>query len=297
MQILDAPVPQVVDSAMDFFRRLHLPVAEQVIDVPLISSSFCHSREVLREPQMRNSWWTCRSSTLSSCSSTILFRRLVLLVEANKVFSQDRVRWASRSMTGFSGGLQGFLPRQSALQRTAEQITDTPVLGGVRHSFPPDLHPSALPVLLGEPVHVFFRTFPQIKKRRPDLRTLGRSCPRTPAHARRQLMLCPWCLRRRRRRRRRRTMPMCQTPLSGSSSAAAVAGPITGTDAPMRLAGSHRLVSRWCGLAGEGRTTGTRKRRSVRMPSLRCLLVDARGRVRGYWHPLTPSWVPMLEAL
>ena len=52
VQILDAPVPQVVDSAMEFFRDLDLPVAEQVIDVPIISSSSCSSRAVLREPQM-----------------------------------------------------------------------------------------------------------------------------------------------------------------------------------------------------------------------------------------------------
>ena len=52
VQILDAPVPQVVDSAMDFFRRLDLPVAEQVIDVLMFSSSSCSSRAVLREPQM-----------------------------------------------------------------------------------------------------------------------------------------------------------------------------------------------------------------------------------------------------
>ena len=52
VQILDAPVPQVVDSAMDFFRRLDLPVAELVIDVPMISSSSCSSRAVLQEPQM-----------------------------------------------------------------------------------------------------------------------------------------------------------------------------------------------------------------------------------------------------
>ena len=53
VQILDAPVPQMVDSAMDFFRRLDLPVAEQVIDVPMISSSSsCPSRAALSEPQV-----------------------------------------------------------------------------------------------------------------------------------------------------------------------------------------------------------------------------------------------------
>ena len=53
VQILDTPVPQMVDSAMDFFRRLDLPVAEQVIDVPFFSSfSSCPSRAALSEPQL-----------------------------------------------------------------------------------------------------------------------------------------------------------------------------------------------------------------------------------------------------
>ena len=51
VQTLDAPVPQMVDSAVDFFRLLDLPVAEQVNEVPESSSS-CPSRAVLREPQL-----------------------------------------------------------------------------------------------------------------------------------------------------------------------------------------------------------------------------------------------------
>ena len=51
-KILDAPVPQLVDSTMDFFRCLDLPFAEQVVDVPTISSSSRPSHAVLLEPQM-----------------------------------------------------------------------------------------------------------------------------------------------------------------------------------------------------------------------------------------------------
>ena len=51
VQILDALVPQAEDHALEFF-RLDLPVAEQVIDVPKISSSSCPSRAVLNEPQV-----------------------------------------------------------------------------------------------------------------------------------------------------------------------------------------------------------------------------------------------------
>ena len=53
VQTLDAPVPQMVDSVLEFFRRLDLPVAEQVIDVPMFSSpSSCPSRAALSEPQL-----------------------------------------------------------------------------------------------------------------------------------------------------------------------------------------------------------------------------------------------------
>ena len=50
VQILDLPVPQMVDTV--FFRLLELPVAEQVIEVPMVSSSSCPSRADLCEPQM-----------------------------------------------------------------------------------------------------------------------------------------------------------------------------------------------------------------------------------------------------
>ena len=51
VQILDAPVPQVEDHALEFFRRMDLPVAEQVIVVPRISCSPCPSRSPFPEPQ------------------------------------------------------------------------------------------------------------------------------------------------------------------------------------------------------------------------------------------------------
>ena len=52
VQILDAPVPQIVDNVMGALRCLDRPIAEQVIAVPKISSSSCPARAVLREPQM-----------------------------------------------------------------------------------------------------------------------------------------------------------------------------------------------------------------------------------------------------
>ena len=90
VQILDAPVPQVVDSAMDFFRRMDLPVAEQVIDVPMISSSSCSSRAVLREPQMAEQLVDVPIQH---------FVALLLQHPVDILVLLDRVRSASRSLT------------------------------------------------------------------------------------------------------------------------------------------------------------------------------------------------------
>ena len=65
---------------------------------------------------------------------------------------------------GFSGGLQGFHPRQS-LQRTVMQIADIPVPGGVHHDLLPDpgsAAPSA--VSRDELGQGAFRTFPRSEK-------------------------------------------------------------------------------------------------------------------------------------
>ena len=52
VQILDAPVAQMVDQPMDVLTRFDIPVAEQVIEVPKISCPSRPLRAVLREPQM-----------------------------------------------------------------------------------------------------------------------------------------------------------------------------------------------------------------------------------------------------
>ena len=161
-----------MDSATDFFGRLDLPVAEQLIDVPKISSSLCPSRAVLREPQMAEQLVDVPIQhivelLLNHPVPQVGFacggQQGVLSGQGSVGEQIVDVPAASR---GFSCGLQGFLPRQSTSQRTAEQIADTLVLGGVRHGFPPGLHPSALPAVLpGEPVQgFFFRTFPWVKK-------------------------------------------------------------------------------------------------------------------------------------
>ena len=51
VQILDAPVPQVVDNVMDVFRSLDSSIAEQVAQVPILSCSTCPSHSPVLEPQ------------------------------------------------------------------------------------------------------------------------------------------------------------------------------------------------------------------------------------------------------
>ena len=61
VQILDAPVPQMVDQPMDVLTRFDIPVSEQVIEVPKIS---CLSRPLFARfsgsRRWRSSWWTCQ---------------------------------------------------------------------------------------------------------------------------------------------------------------------------------------------------------------------------------------------
>ena len=53
VQTLDAPVPQMVDTVLEFFRALDKPVDEQVIAVPKISTDRVSQRLVERRlPQM-----------------------------------------------------------------------------------------------------------------------------------------------------------------------------------------------------------------------------------------------------
>ena len=52
MQILDAPVPQVADYVLDVFRALDSSIAEQVTEVPMLSSFSCPSCSPCLEPHM-----------------------------------------------------------------------------------------------------------------------------------------------------------------------------------------------------------------------------------------------------
>ena len=104
------------DSALDFFRRLDLPVAEQVIDVPMISSSSsCPSRAALSEPLMVEQLVEVPTIISFSSLQPTLF---------GKAFPGGG---------GLSSGLQGFSSGQSSTavpsferipERFVEQIVD-----------------------------------------------------------------------------------------------------------------------------------------------------------------------------
>ena len=109
-----------------------------------------------------------------------------------------------------------------------------------------------------------FRTFPQIKKKvRHNLRARGRNCLRTRAHGRRQLMTCPWCLRRRKRRRSaRRTWKWStwsSTIACGGASGSQLASNIAG-GLPLPMGPSVAMPSggrRGSSAEGQGDVLGT----------------------------------------
>ena len=93
------------------------------------------------------------------------------------------------------------------------------------------------------------RSFPQMKKVRHYLRTPGRHCLRTRARGRRQLMTCPWCLRRRRRSLSWRRL--------------------------RRLTRLLRWSSMWSATGGGGGNSGTRRRSSSAGGSLRLMALSS----------------------
>ena len=182
VQILDAPVPQMVDTVLEFFRALDLPVVEQVIAVPKISTDRVSQRLVERRlPQMvetaggstRRPSPTLRYSGLWSSTSTFQF----LVVEAPflvfLVFSQDSVQQRPPS-------------RKRISERIVEQIVD-PVSRGGLHGSSSSHSPTGDEERADEPGKGFFRTFPQNKKVRSWARTRGRNCSPSRAHPRRLL--------------------------------------------------------------------------------------------------------------
>ena len=125
VQILDVPVPQVEDHGLEFFRRMDLPVAEQVLEVHKVSSSSCPSRAVLNEPQL--------VEQLVEVPTIISYSSLLRTTE-------QHVDIPVPGLGGRYPGLQGLLSGQSSTasqvaverlsERIAEQIVDFPVSRG-----------------------------------------------------------------------------------------------------------------------------------------------------------------------
>ena len=114
VQILDLPVPQMVDNVTDTLRILDHPIAEQVIEVPKINCSPCPSRSVVPMPQS--------AEQLVEVPTIISYSSLFQQTWEQNVDIPTSVRGVTRS-------LHGFLPEQYSSQRTASQIADIPVPG------------------------------------------------------------------------------------------------------------------------------------------------------------------------
>ena len=106
LQILDAPVPQsswysssdLLTRSCPSSRLSTCPRSQKTSSSRAWSTAF---------HRLRNSWWGCRlscpllrfSSRLSSRSSTLQFRLVVMIMEVFLVFSQNKVLLLSRSLT------------------------------------------------------------------------------------------------------------------------------------------------------------------------------------------------------
>ena len=206
VQILDAPVTQMVEQLPDVMRffdftsacsRAGCRSAQRSCSMTSLCALFCATRS------WRNSWWKCqRSFPFLPCSglwsSTSTFQFLVV--------------------EGENAGLQGFLPGQGSTaqhgslelvsERIVEQFVDIPVGGGLQDFRPGQSSSSSshVPARVSLRMHLvkgFFALFPNFKKMRSWVRTRVRGCPPVSAHPH-------WRLSSR--------MRPCRTPTSGCSS-------------------------------------------------------------------------------
>ena len=118
VQILDLPVPQMVENVKDTLRILDFPIAEQVIEVPKISCSPCPSRSLVPEPQS--------AEQLVEVPTVLSPTRIALRIAEQIV---DTPVPHGRGQ----GRVQGFLPRQSS---TATLLRRNAFLSGLWSSFP-----------------------------------------------------------------------------------------------------------------------------------------------------------------
>ena len=144
VQILDIPVPQMVDQLVEVCRHLDFHIPEQVIEVPKISASSCRSRRVLVAPQ--------KAEQLVKVPTIVSYSSLQGIVEQNADipvppgrggragrFSQglDSTSFGGADLVDIpvprGGGLHGSRPRQvsiasSSHSRDADDEAFTEVL-------------------------------------------------------------------------------------------------------------------------------------------------------------------------
>ena len=102
-QILDAPVPQMVDYVAQALRLLDRPIAEQVLAVPTVSCSSCPSRSRVSEPQS--------ADQLIEVPTVLTPTRIALQI-AEQIVDTPVPR----------GRVHGSLPRQSSAMSLPESI-------------------------------------------------------------------------------------------------------------------------------------------------------------------------------
>ena len=127
VQVLEIPVPQMVEQLLEVFRRLDIEVSAQVIEVPKISQDCIRERLVdcdLRHPQM--------AEQLMEVPAVL---SLALLQYTEQIVDNPAPRGRGRR-----GGVQGFFPGQSS---TAAADVDIPILHGDLQGFLPGQGSSA----------------------------------------------------------------------------------------------------------------------------------------------------------
>ena len=118
VQILDAPVLQMVEQLVDFFKNLDIEVPAQVIEVPKISQDIIPQRSVVLVPQM--------VEQLTEVPTVLSPTRIALQI-AEQIVDTPVPRGRGQRR------VQGFLPRQSstatpsAEERISERIEEQSV--------------------------------------------------------------------------------------------------------------------------------------------------------------------------
>ena len=163
---------------MEACRHLDLPIPEEAIEVPKISST-------PRPPRRRRVRFAEQTAEqLVEVPTIISYSSLRGIMEQNVDIPVPHGRVGVRSLQGFPGqSSTAFGGAQYFPAATAEQNVDIPVPRGDR-----TLHPasssSVLPVTANQGV---FSSFPRGKKVRGPARARGRNCSPSRAHPRRRL--------------------------------------------------------------------------------------------------------------